>query len=144
MPDWVCRGYEEYAKRISGDCQLELVELPVQKRNKNSNIEQLKAREGKAILDSLKSSERLVVLDVKGREVTTEQLAGRLQEWQMDGRHVAIVIGGPDGIDTDVLQKADEKLSLSRLTLPHPMVRVLVAEQLYRAWSINHGHPYHR
>jgi 23S rRNA (pseudouridine1915-N3)-methyltransferase len=84
------------------------------------------------------------VLDVLGKAITTGQLAESLQNWQRDGRHVAMVIGGPDGLADSVLNKADNRISLSKLTLPHPLVRVIVAEQLYRAWSINQGHPYHR
>lgn len=144
MPAWVNAGYEEYARRITDDCQLELLELPMQKRQKTSNAVQYREKEGKAILDVLRPGERLVVLDVPGRAVDTPQLASLLQEWQRDGRNVAMVIGGPDGLCDSVLGKAEYSLSLSRLTLPHPLVRVLLAEQLYRAWSINHGHPYHR
>lgn len=144
MPNWVNEGYQEYAKRITGDCQLSLVELPMQKRAKQSNVEQLKAKEAISIREQLKGGELVVALDVLGKAVSTEELAGLLAEWQMSGKHVALLIGGPDGLDADLIKKADVRLSLSRLTLPHPLVRVLVAEQLYRAWSINHSHPYHR
>ncbi len=144
MPAWVEQGYQEYAKRMTGDCQLELLELPMQKRAKNSSVEQLKDKEGKAILDAIKKSERIIVLDVLGKAVSTKGLADSIKKWQMDGRNIALIVGGPDGLSANVLQKADNKISLSQLTLPHPMVRVLLAEQLYRAWSINHGHPYHR
>ena len=144
MPEWVGLGYTEYAKRIGGDCRLDLVELPMQKRTKNSSVLQLKEREGKAILEAIKPSERLVVLDVLGKSISTEQLAENLKSWQRDGRDLAMVIGGPDGLSEEVLHKAEDKISLSRLTLPHPLVRVLLAEQIYRAWSINQGHPYHR
>lgn len=144
MPAWVNQAYQEYARRISGDCQLKLLELPAQKRGKNSNTEQIKTRESAMILDAVKPAELLVALDVKGRAPDTPQLASLLADWQMSGRHVAMVIGGPDGVDDQLLQQADVILSLSRLTLPHPLVRVIVAEQLYRAWSLNHGHPYHR
>ena len=144
MPAWVTTAYGDYAKRINGDCQLELVELPMQKRLKNSNINQLRDKEAKSILDALKPCERIVALDVLGKDLTTESLANKLKDWQMDGRNIAILIGGPDGISPSLLQKADDKISLSKLTLPHPLVRVLLSEQLYRAWSINHGHPYHR
>ena len=144
MPAWVDQGYKEYAKRINGDCRLELVELPMQKRGKNTNIEQLKEKEGKTILDAIKPSERLIALDVLGKAISTEQLADNIKSWQMDGRDVALVIGGPDGLSEAVLNKADNKISLSKLTLPHPLVRVILAEQLYRAWTINQGHPYHR
>ena len=144
MPAWVTQGYQEYARRISDDCQLNLHELPLQKRGKNSAVEQIIAKESAMILDAVKPGELLVALDVQGRAVNTPQLAELLADWQMSGRHVAMVIGGPDGLDQQLLQQADVKLSLSRLTLPHPLVRVLLAEQLYRAWSLNRGHPYHR
>lgn len=144
MPVWVDQGYNEYAKRINGDCRLELLELPMQKRAKNSNILQLKEKEGKSIIEVLKASERLVVLDVIGKAMSTEQLAEEIRNWQMDGRDVTLIIGGPDGLSDQVLNKANNKISLSKLTLPHPLVRVIIAEQLYRAWSLNQGHPYHR
>ncbi len=144
MPSWVNDGYEEYAKRITDDCQLELVELPMQKRIKNNNVEQCKEKEAKAILDIVKPSDRMIVLDVLGKAITTPQLAGYIKDWQRDGRNVAIIIGGPDGLAEIILKKADVILSLSKLTLPHPLVRVVLAEQIYRAWSINQGHPYHR
>ena len=144
MPSWVTTAYDDYAKRIKGDMQLQMLELPMQKRGKNSNAEQLTEKEGKAILEAIKPGERVVALDVLGKDISTENLACRLKDWQMDGRHVCILIGGPDGLSPEVLSRADEKISLSKLTLPHPLVRVLLSEQLYRAWSINHGHPYHR
>ncbi|SRR5690554_5936083 len=144
MPAWVNQGFAEYAKRITGDCQLSIQELPLQKRGKLVNIDQLKAKEAKTINDQIKSNDLVVALDVLGKAVSTEDLAGLLSEWQMTGKNVALLIGGPDGLDSDLLKKADVRLSLSRLTLPHPLVRVLLAEQLYRAWSINHAHPYHR
>lgn len=144
MPDWVNQGYQEYAKRITGDCQLSLLELPMQKRSKLVNIDQLKAKEAHSIREQLKPNDLVVALDVLGKQVSTEDLAALLADWQMSGKNVALLIGGPDGLDAELLKKADSRLSLSRLTLPHPLVRVLVAEQLYRAWSINHSHPYHR
>ena len=144
MPAWVDTGYNEYAKRISGDCQLSLQELVMARRSKNSNIEQLKNKEADTLLANLKADETLVALDVFGKAVTTEQLAQKMRGWQMSGSNIALAIGGPDGLADKVLAKASLRLSLSNLTLPHPLVRVLVAEQLYRAWTINHGHPYHK
>jgi 23S rRNA (pseudouridine1915-N3)-methyltransferase len=144
MPQWVEVGFNEYAKRIVGDCQLELLELPMSKRSKNSNVEQLKAKEADAITACLRKDELVIALDVLGKAVSTEDLALQMSAWQMQGHNIALIIGGPDGICRSVLEKAQSKISLSKLTLPHPLVRVLVAEQLYRAWSINKGHPYHR
>lgn len=144
MPSWVTQGFQEYAKRLSGDCQLQLVELPMAKRSKTASVEQLKAKEAQSIRDQLKTNELLVILDVLGKPISTPKLAEFMQDWQMQGKNIALVIGGPDGIDASLLRQADALLSLSELTLPHPLVRIIVAEQLYRAWSINHGHPYHR
>lgn len=144
MPAWVEAGFAEYAKRITGDCQLVLHELPMQKRGKLVNIEQMKAKEAQAIKAQIKPNDYVVALDVLGKAVSTPDLAQHLSDWQRLGKNIALIIGGPDGIDAQLLQSADSKISLSKLTLPHPLVRVLLAEQLYRAWSINHGHPYHR
>ena len=144
MPDWVNQAYQDYAKRINGDCQLELVELPLAKRSKNQAADKLKEKEAQAVREQLKNKDYVVALDVKGKAVSTPDLAERLAAWQSLGRNISLLIGGPDGIEANLLNEADERLSLSKLTLPHPLVRVLLAEQLYRAWSINHHHPYHR
>lgn len=144
MPAWVNEGYQNYSKRITDDASLELLELPMAKRAKNANEEKLKQQEGDALLTALNKQEMLVALDVKGKSHSTESLAQLLKDWQMQGSDIAFAIGGPDGLSEAVLAKADRKISLSALTLPHPLVRVLLAEQLYRAWSINKGHPYHR
>lgn len=144
MPAWVEAGFNEYAKRFSGDCQLQLQELAMSKRHKNMQPEQHKEKEAQTILAAIKKDDYVVVLDVLGKAISTEALAETMQQWQMLGQAIVIVIGGPDGLDQSVLQRANSKLSLSKLTLPHPLVRVLLVEQLYRAWSINKGHPYHR
>ena len=144
MPKWVDEGYNEFSKRMSGDCQLQLIELPMAKRQKNSSTTKLKQKEAQTLIDALKPREHLVVLDVLGKAVDTQQLTSCIKRWQTLGSDVAIIIGGPDGLDKQILSMAKETLSLSRLTLPHPLVRVLLAEQLYRAWSINKGHPYHK
>ena len=144
MPSWVTTAYNEFSKRINGDCKLELVELPMAKRSKNSSIAQMKEKEAQAIFSALRPNEHIVALDVLGKQVSTPDLASKLKNWQMLGSDIALLIGGPDGLHDDVLAKAKEKVSLSKLTLPHPLVRVLLAEQLYRAWSINKGHPYHK
>ena len=144
MPAWVTQAYTDYAKRITGDCTLELVELAMQKRVKSSAVAVFKEKEGQAILAAIRPNERVIALDVLGKMISTPQLAEQLSTWQRDGRDVVLIIGGPDGLADAVLQRADNKISLSLLTLPHPLVRVLLAEQLYRAWTINQGHPYHR
>lgn len=144
MPAWVQDGYQEYATRLPHECRLELCELELPKRGKNADIARLMQQEAEQISAQLKSGERLVALDVRGKAHTTEQLADRLRAWQLDGRDVALLIGGPDGLAPELLQRCEERWSLSALTLPHPLVRIVVAEALYRAWTVTVNHPYHR
>lgn len=144
MPDWVTAGYQEYAGRMPHECRLELVELKLPERSKNSDIARLMQQEAELIAGQLKAGERLLALEVKGRNWSTEQLATEMQRWRQDGRDIALIIGGPDGIAPELLAKAEQKWSLSALTLPHPLVRIVVAEALYRAHSLLSGHPYHR
>lgn len=149
MPNWVQAGFDEYYKRIQPMLATELVELPAAKRHKNpseANLSQYREQEGQAILQthSQASREQLWVLDVKGKMISTETLAQRLSDAMQLGDDIAVVIGGADGVSPEVLSQADFKWSLSDLTLPHPLVRVVLMEQLYRAMSINHHHPYHR
>lgn len=144
MPAWVNEGYAEYAARMPPECRLELVELPLAHRSKNQPVERAVNQEGERMLTALGAQERLVALDVLGKAWSTEMLAEVLAEWLAGGRDVALAVGGPDGLAPSVLQKAERKWSLSPLTLPHPLVRIVVAEQLYRATSILKNHPYHR
>lgn len=144
MPGWVEEGFSDYAKRLSGDISLELVEIPAGKRSKGADLARLKEQEGEALLAALRPQERVIALDVLGRSLSTEDLADTLKTWQVDGRPAALLVGGPEGLSAAALARADEKWSLSRLTLPHPLVRIVVAEQIYRAWSLLRGHPYHR
>lgn len=144
MPGWVEEGYADFAKRLSGDISLELVEITAGKRLKATDLARVKEQEGEALLAALRPQERVIALDVLGRQLATEDLAATLKDWQVDGRPAALLVGGPEGLSRAVLERADEKWSLSRLTLPHPLVRIVVAEQLYRAWSLLKGHPYHR
>ncbi|MDG6779094.1 23S rRNA (pseudouridine(1915)-N(3))-methyltransferase RlmH [Thiomicrorhabdus sp. zzn3] len=144
MPKWVQEGYAEYAKRLPKACSLNLIELPMAQRGKTSSVEQNKAEEAKRILAAVPKGARLVVLDQHGQQVTTVQLADKMEEWLGSGQDIALIVGGPDGLDASILQQAQWKWGLSKLTLPHPMVRILVAEQVYRAWSVINNHPYHR
>ncbi|HET8730731.1 MAG TPA: 23S rRNA (pseudouridine(1915)-N(3))-methyltransferase RlmH [Moraxellaceae bacterium] len=144
MPSWVEEGFTDFAKRLSGDVSLELVEITAGKRLKATDLARVKEQEGEALLAALKPQERVIALDVLGRALSTEDLAATLKDWQVDGRPAALLVGGPEGLSRAVLDRADEKWSLSRLTLPHPLVRIVVAEQVYRAWSLLKGHPYHR
>lgn len=144
MPAWVNQGVEEYGKRMPRELKVEWKELPLAPRNKSSNPEQLKDKEGELILKAVPAGDRVIALDVRGKSLSTEQLAGQLSDWQMSGDNYSLLIGGPDGLSRACLQRAERRWSLSELTLPHPLVRILLAEQLYRAWTITVNHPYHR
>lgn len=144
IPAWLQEGYEEYAKRLPSSCALEIVEIPAEKRLASSDINRLTLREGEKMLSAIKANHRVIALDVKGKLWSTEQLAEKMSFWMQDGRHIDLLVGGPDGLAPTCLQKAEEKWSLSPLTFPHILVRLIVAEQIYRAHSILQKHPYHR
>lgn len=143
MPAWVTAGYVDYADRMPRELKLELIELPLALRGKNADLERAKNAEGEKLLERSAGCTR-VLLDERGASWTSLDLANRLKVWMQGGRDVALLIGGPDGHSADAHQVAEERWSLSKLTLPHALVRVLVAEQLYRAWSLTANHPYHR
>ena len=143
MPQWVETGFNEYHKRMPAELKLETVEIPLSPKGKGS-ANSSKESQGQAILKHIGKQDRVVALDVLGKSMSTESLATQLANWQMEGKDICLLIGGPDGLSADCLQRADTKWSLSDLTLPHPLVRVLLMEQLYRAWTINQNHPYHR
>ncbi|WP_315041135.1 23S rRNA (pseudouridine(1915)-N(3))-methyltransferase RlmH [Faucicola mancuniensis] len=149
MPTWVQTGFDDYYKRIQPMLATEMVEIPASKRGKNpsaSELEKYAITEGGLILQAHANAkrERLICLDVRGKNLSTEDLSDKISESMQMGDDMAFVIGGADGLSKDVLAKADFKWSLSNLTLPHPLVRVLLMEQLYRAMTIIHHHPYHR
>lgn len=144
MPQWVEQAYQEYAKRLGNDVRLELVELPLGPRGKNHNVSKVMEKEGQAMLAAMGEQEHIVALDVLGKGWSTEQLSAHMSDWLMQGKDVCLLVGGPDGLAPECLAKAKQKWSLSPLTLPHPLVRILLAEQLYRAWTILHNHPYHK
>lgn len=144
MPDWVTEGYQEYAKRLQDDVRLELVEIPAAKRGRNNEAEQWKRLEAEALQAAIHPSDRMVALDVLGKPWSTEDLRDRTARWLQGGQNIALLVGGPDGLAPELLARADERWSLSPLTLPHPLVRIVVAEQIYRAWTLLKGHPYHR
>lgn len=143
MPGWVETACAEYTKRMPREATVEIVEIKPEKRAAGNSTENIQLIEAKRILDTI-GRDYLVALDERGNEVTTLQLADRFSNWLDGGRDVAMVIGGADGLHTSVKQKADWLWSLSKLTLPHAMVRIMLAEQLYRAHSVIHNHPYHR
>ncbi len=144
MPAWVRAGYEDYARRLPPECRLRLVEIAPERRGRRPDLRRLLAAEGRRMLAAVPRDSRVVALDAGGREWSTPELARRLGDWLAGGRDLALLVGGPEGLDPACLDRAAEHWSLSRLILPHPLVRVVVAEQLYRAASILRGHPYHR
>ncbi|MEH6516002.1 MAG: 23S rRNA (pseudouridine(1915)-N(3))-methyltransferase RlmH [Halioglobus sp.] len=144
MPNWVKLGVDEYQKRLPRELSLLWREIPLAKRNKDSKPEKLCEQEGEQLLKAVPSGDRVLALDVKGKALSTPQLADQLRGWQMSGDNISLLIGGPDGLSPACLARADQRWSLSELTLPHPLVRVLLVEQLYRAWTITVNHPYHR
>lgn len=144
MPAWVETGYAEYAKRMPRDCVVELVELPLAQRGKNTDIARAMEKEGEEMLAAIGKGEQVIALDVKGKPWSTEQLAEQMANWRMSGNNYCLLIGGPDGLAPQCLAQAHVRWSLSALTLPHPLVRIVVIEQLYRACSILQNHPYHK
>lgn len=144
MPAWVEAGYTEYARRLPAECALGLTEIGAGRRTKGADLRRLAEKEGEQMLAAIPRGARVVALDVGGRGWSTEQLAEQLRGWLAGGRDLALLVGGPEGLAPACLAAAGERWSLSPLTLPHPLVRVVLAEQIYRAWSLLAGHPYHR
>jgi 23S rRNA (pseudouridine1915-N3)-methyltransferase len=144
MPAWIEDGFGEYAKRMPPECRLHLKEIKPIERSGSKTAETVMALERAKIEAALPKGSRIIALDERGKDLTTVQLSQLLTQWQQDGRDVTFVIGGADGLDAGFKASADMLVRISSLTLPHGMVRVLLAEQLYRAWSITRNHPYHR
>lgn len=144
MPHWVQEGFSEYQKRLPNNYQLILKEIPAEKRLKNPDLQSLMEKESEKLLASCPPHSFKIALDRQGKTISSPQLAQSLQNWHDESQDIAILVGGPEGISAPILSKTDQIWSLSELTLPHPLVRVLVAEQIYRAFSILSNHPYHR
>jgi 23S rRNA (pseudouridine1915-N3)-methyltransferase len=144
LPGWADEAYADYAKRFPPELRLELKAVKTESRQSGKPVDALMAAEAQRIEAAIPKGARRVVLDERGSRVTTVQLAERLKAWQLDGRDAALLVGGPDGLDLALRATADESLRLSDLTLPHAFVRVMLAEALYRAWTLSIGHPYHR
>jgi 23S rRNA (pseudouridine1915-N3)-methyltransferase len=144
MPGWVEQGYAEFAKRMPREMPMELIEVKAEPRTTGKPLAVMLAAEAARLDSALPTRCRRVILDEKGSDITTQGLAQRLEKWLAGGADVALLIGGPDGLDASIKRQAAESLRLSSLTLPHAMVRVLLAEALYRAASLLKGHPYHR
>lgn len=144
MPGWIDTGFQEYAKRMPPECRLVLKEIKPVDRAANKSAESVMAQERARIEAALPKTGRVIALDERGTAMTTLELSQQLSIWQQHGGDVSFVIGGADGLDAEFKQNADSLLRLSNMTLPHGLVRVMLAEQLYRAWSILKNHPYHR
>ncbi|SFC03132.1 23S rRNA (pseudouridine1915-N3)-methyltransferase [Marinospirillum celere] len=144
MPAWVEEGVNEYLKRLPPEFKVVFEETPLGQRKAGKDLKKALAKESEALLSKIKDKDKVIALDVKGKSWSSEDLAAQAEDWRMDGRDLVLLIGGPDGLSRDCLARAEQRWSLSALTLPHPLVRVLLAEQLYRAWTLLSGHPYHR
>ena len=143
VPDWAQTAWDDYAKRFPSELKVELKAVKTEPRG-SKTLESLYAAERERIEAAIPRGCRIVALDERGANLSTKALADKLQHWQLEADDVALVIGGPDGLDPEFKRRAHERIRLSDLTLPHAMVRVLLIEQLYRAWSVNANHPYHR
>ena len=144
MPSWVSAGFEEYARRLPRECSLVLRELPLATRGKSGDPLKWKREEAEAIRTVLPKGAYIVALDVLGKAWDTPELSRRLGVWMQEHSDVVLLVGGPDGLDETLLSEAHTRWSLSPLTFPHPLVRIVLAEQVYRAWSLLNNHPYHR
>lgn len=144
VPVWVEAGYLDYARRLPAQCRVRLIEVPAIRRGRNADIARILRDEGERLLAAVPADTRVIALERTGRTRSTDQLAQALEGWLRDGQDVGFMIGGPEGLSPACLEAAVDTWSLSALTLPHALVRVLLAEQLYRAWSIVNHMPYHR
>jgi 23S rRNA (pseudouridine1915-N3)-methyltransferase len=144
MPDWIATGFGEYAKRMPSELRIVLKDIKPVDRSGSRTAETVMEQERSRIEAAIPKGSRIIALDEHGRDWTTMQLSDNLRSWQQDGRDVTFVIGGADGLDAGFKSRADQLIRISSMTLPHGMVRVILAEQLYRAWSITQNHPYHR
>lgn len=144
QPSWVDDAFGIYNERLPREWKFRLDTIPTIRRSKNDKSQRARDAESDVIMSKLAATEQLLLLDERGKQLTSKSLAGKLSDWQTDGRDLCFVIGGPDGVSAACRERADFTWSLSQLTLPHGMARVLFVEQLYRAWSLQTGHPYHR
>jgi 23S rRNA (pseudouridine1915-N3)-methyltransferase len=144
MPDWITQGFNEYAKRMPREAKIELLEIKPEPRTTGKTTEQIMQAEAQRIMNTLPANCLRIAMDERGAAPTTKQLAAQMQDWMRAGSDVAFIVGGADGLHESVKQSARQLMALSALTFPHAFVRVLLAEQLYRAHSLMHNHPYHR
>jgi 23S rRNA (pseudouridine1915-N3)-methyltransferase len=144
MPGWVEQGMLEYSKRLPAEFSFVCIEVPLGRRSKNSDSQQAMRQEAEALLARVGTRDHVIALDVLGKAYSTEAMAERVSFIRNQGLNISFLVGGPDGLDSSCLARANERWSLSALTLPHPLVRIVMAEQIYRIWSLISGHPYHR
>ena len=144
MPAWVTTATEQYRKRLPRELGFDVCSVAISRRSSNKSVAVYQQQEARALRQAASKASRLIALDVNGTAITTSKLVQKLRQWQLHGDNVAIFIGGPDGLAATLLSDCHECWSLSGLTLPHPLVRVVLAEQLYRAWTVIIGHPYHK
>jgi len=144
MPAWVNEGVNEYTRRLPRHVDLQFIEVPAAHRRAGATTAKIKSKEADALLKAARGADYIVALDERGKACSSPQLSGQLQGWLNQYPCVALLVGGADGLDSRCLEAADQVWSLSALTLPHPLVRVVLAEQIYRAWTLVQGHPYHR
>jgi 23S rRNA (pseudouridine1915-N3)-methyltransferase len=144
MPRWVDAAFKDYAKRMPAQCRVYLVEVRAAKRTRNADIERVLKEEGRRLLAAVPADAEVIALERRGKQKSTKKLAEALQAKLLQGRNLALLIGGPEGLAPECLKNAGEIWSLSELTLPHPLVRIMLVEQFYRAWSILNQLPYHR
>lgn len=144
MPQWVEQAYDDYASRLNANVKLVLKAIPAEKRTKKSDLSKICEKESQKLLQAIPNGNIVIALEVTGQSWSTEKLAQNMQHWMMSGRDVSLLVGGPEGMSKVCRDRADYLWSLSSLTYPHPLVRVILAEQLYRAWAITANHPYHR
>ncbi|MCW8407679.1 23S rRNA (pseudouridine(1915)-N(3))-methyltransferase RlmH [Legionella sp. PATHC035] len=144
MPDWVTEGSNEYAKRFNDGIQLKIIEIPLIRRSKSSDLSRIMEKESALMREALPNNARIIALEIEGKTFSSEELALKISQLNQTTSHLCFLIGGPEGLSKDILKLCDERWSLSKLTLPHPLVRIVLLETLYRAWSIINNHPYHK
>jgi 23S rRNA (pseudouridine1915-N3)-methyltransferase len=144
MPKWVTQGTQDYAKRFNDGILLKIIEIPLISRTKSSDLTRIMERESSLVQEALPNNARIIALEIKGKSFSSEELALKITQLQQTSSHLCFLIGGPEGLSQKLLNLCDEHWSLSKLTFPHPLVRILLLETVYRAWSIINGHPYHK
>lgn len=144
MPDWITLGSLDYAKRFKDGIQLKLIEIPLISRSKSADLMRIREKESVLIKEALPNNARIIALEIGGASFSSEELAFKITQLQHTSSHLCFLIGGPEGLTPELLNLSDERWSLSKLTFPHPLVRILLLETLYRAWSIINNHPYHK